>query len=46
MKKEVKMIKVKKNKKRRWQQKKKDESLAYLQMSYLKTILKHLKKTH
>ena len=39
MKKEVNMIKVKKNLKRMWQQKKKDERLAYLQVSHLERIL-------
>uniref|UniRef100_A0A2N9GIX8 Integrase catalytic domain-containing protein n=1 Tax=Fagus sylvatica TaxID=28930 RepID=A0A2N9GIX8_FAGSY len=46
MKKEVNMIKVKKNLKRRWQQKKKEERLAYLQVSHLERILQHLKKAH
>ncbi|GMY22930.1 hypothetical protein FCV25MIE_18171 [Fagus crenata] len=46
MKKEVNMIKVKKNLKRRWQQKKKEEMLAYLQVSHLERILQHLKKAH
>jgi hypothetical protein len=47
MKKEVNMIKVKKNLKRRWQQKKKNEErLAYLQVSHLERILQHLKKAH
>ena len=46
MKKEVNMIKVKKNLKRRWQQKKKEERLVYLQVSHLERILQHLKKAH
>ena len=45
MKKEMNMIKVKKNLKRRWQQKK-EERLAYLQVSQLERILQHLKKAH
>ncbi|KAL6974684.1 hypothetical protein U1Q18_028866 [Sarracenia purpurea var. burkii] len=45
MKKEVNMIKVKKNLKRRWLQKK-EERLAYLQVSHLERILQHLKKAH
>ena len=36
---EVNMIKMKKNLKRMWQQKKKDERLAYLQVSHLERIL-------
>ena len=45
IKKEVKMIKVKKNLKRRWQQKK-EERLAYRQVNQLERILQHLKKAH
>ncbi|GAB2274654.1 hypothetical protein Dimus_009424 [Dionaea muscipula] len=43
MKKEVNVIKVKKNLQRRRQQK---EMLAYLQVSHLERILQHLKKAH
>ena len=46
MKKEVNMIRVKKNLKRMWQQKRKEEKLAYLQVSHLERILQHLKKAH
>ena len=46
MKKEVNMIKVKKNLKRRWHHKKKEERLAYLQVNHLERILQVLKKAH
>ena len=46
MKKEVNMIKVKKNMQRRWQQEKKEERLTYLQVSHVERILQHLKKAH
>ena len=46
MKKEVNMMKVKKNMQMRWQQEKKEERLTYLQVSHVERILQHLKKAH